>query len=301
MNHAGVLRLSGGASTAAEITLTESDLILTAGATDLGEWPLAVCSCRRRSLGEFELDLNGEVAGFLPDDPDAFGAVIAQRFRHIRLADRVDAVRADTSAAKEAQGGPDSGRWGMRSVGFGVLAAGVGGLVIFLSVLIVGGTNEVTVPTVASVTTTTILEIDSVFDLTPTQFSEQWNLTSARLNADLPVRGRLGPGSFESVLLEALTLQGTVDDEGTLSRIVVAGDPAADSDESIIAAWGVAIAVAEPDLSGEGRRDLLVRLGFDLSRRDLSNLDGEVEQAGIRYSLRYLPAFSSVIFTLAEM
>ncbi len=301
VTHTGVLRLAGGASTAAEVTFSDSQLTLTAGATELGEWPLDVCACRRRSLAEFELDLDGEGAGFLPDDPEAFGALVAQRFRHIRLADRVGAVRSDQAGAPEPEGSEAKGRWSLRRVGFGVLAALVGGLVIFLSVLVVGGTNEVVVPTTQSVTTTTVPDEASIFDLTPTQFAEQWNLTSARLGANLPVRGRLGPGSFESVLLPALTLQGTVDGEGTISRIVLAGDPAGDSDEAIIAAWGVAIAVVEPDLSGEGRRDLLVRLGFDLSSRDLSDLDGEVEQSGVRYSLRYLPAFSSVIFTLAEM
>lgn len=301
VTHTGVLRLAGGASTAAELTFSDSQLTLTAGATELGEWPLDVCACRRRSLAEFELDLDGEVAGFLPDDPDEFGALVAQRFRHIRLADRVGAVRSDQARAAEPEESQAKGRWSLRRVGFGVLAAVVGGLVIFLSVLVVGGTNEVVVPTTPTVTTTTVPDEASVFDLTPTQFAEQWNLTSARLGANLPVRGRLGPGSFESVLLAALTLQGTVDGEGTLSRIVLAGDPAGDNDEAIIAAWGVAIAVVEPELSGEGRRDLLVRLGFDLTSRDLSDLDGEVEQSGVRYSLRYLPAFSSVIFTLAEM
>lgn len=301
--HIGVLRLAGGSSVTAEVAMSDSAVSIGSGDIDLGDWPIERCACRRRSVTEYELELDGETAAFLPDDPEAFGAEVARRFKHIRLADRVEAVRREPGSREPKHRRAATPRRSLRTVGFGVLAALVGGLVIATSVLIVSGNTRTTVPVSTTTTATTAPVFATVFDLTPPALAEAWNLTAARLNVALPVRGRLGPGSFESVLAPTLTLQGTVDQAGTLSRVVLAGDPSGDtaSDEAIIAAWGVAIAVAEPELAAEGRRNILTALGFDLATRDLSNLDGEIERSGIRYSLRYLPEFSSVLFTIAEM
>ena len=56
--------------------------------------------------------------------------------------------------------------------------------------------------------------------------------------------------------------------------------------EAVLAAWGTMIALVNPELDPEERRDLLDRLGVDVERPLQLGLDMETEQGGNRYWLR---------------
>ncbi len=313
----GTLTLSEGRRERVSVVF-DGDLIeLRAGASPVGSWPVDVCRIRRVGPREFRFEIEGEVLGFVPDRPVPFGSAVAKNLKRARIADRIDAVRVVEPEPEppspevvapvsppEPSGSEDASRGDSVARVAGVLATGIFVIMLAVAATILLRSSDrpgTAAPVPPPVTTTTGAAAEpSVFDLTPPELAARWNETAARLGAPLLVRNRPGAGGFEAVLTPYVTLQVAVGSDGTVDALVVVVDPTGDTrdDELAIAALGLTIATVDPDLDGPERRLLLGRLGLDIDRPDLTYLDGETEEGGVRYTLRFLEDVTSILFTV---
>lgn len=311
----GTLALPEGRRERVEVVFLDDQIELRAGSAAVGAWSADTCRIKRVGPRAFRLEVEDEVLEFVPDRPVPFGSAVARHLKQARIADRIDAIRVveeppapdpiafsppppppETPPTQEARSDVTNRVAGALATGLFVIM-----LAVAAAVLLRGGDEaRVPAPTLPPTTTTTSEAVASVFDLTPPELAERWNDTAARLGAPLRVRNRFGSGNFEAVLTPYVTLAGSVGLDGTVDSVVVTVDPTGGTrdDELGIAAWGVTIATVDPSLDGPSRRRLLDRLGLDLDFPDLAYLDGEVEEHGLRYTLRYLEGFSSVVFTV---
>lgn len=148
-----------------------------------------------------------------------------------------------------------------------------------------------------SSTTATVSPAGVVFSAPASDLVDAWNAVARPVSDDL-VLVPSGPGEASISPYARVEWAG---EPGRLARYQVVIDPSGPqaADERAIAALGVAVAVADPSLDGPGRRELLDRLGLDVSDPRLGEVDSELDQNGVRYSLRYVPAFQALLFTVA--
>lgn len=308
----GKMRLPEGDVIPVELILRDGELTLVAEGTTVGAWPTKFCRVARLGASEFQVVIDGEPTAFVPDDPQRFGVAAAQRFQASSLADRINVVRhmstADQEPAREPEREPP-GRGRHRENGLPVrplLAGGLAMLAVAAGVwlLSLGGDEEPPVTTLVPATSTSSAPVAgaTIFDVIPAAFVEDWNTVADEFDVPLLIRGAPASAGFEAEFTEHLGLQVTTDLDGTLSSVVVTADPAGDteSDALVVQAWGVAIAVGNPELDSAERREVLRRLGIDVDRPDLAGLDGEATVGRTRYTLQYLSDFSTVLFTMAS-
>ncbi len=163
--------------------------------------------------------------------------------------------------------------------------------------------ESTTVPTTGgegSVTTTTVDEQGSpggedpsfvaapVLDLGSADFVERWDSIAGRVSSQILI-GRDIPADTSGLgFTEFLGLEWSFDDDGTLAWYRLVLDPRGDATDDALGlqALGVAINVAEPELSGSDLRTVLAELGLDVENPTL-DLDGSVVRDGARYRLQY--------------
>jgi hypothetical protein len=153
-------------------------------------------------------------------------------------------------------------------------------------------TSTLTPPTVAPATVTTSTTIPppaSVFEMTPEQLTEAWNQVS------LPLDPALGAAdlatsdfTFSFTAGDYVEIQGSLID-GRVSLIRLLGDPTGPDfeDRRVLSALGITVAVVEPTLPPEGRRDLLEALGLDIADPDVEGLDGSLSYRDKDWALRW--------------
>ncbi len=155
-------------------------------------------------------------------------------------------------------------------------------------------------PGEGAVTTTTVDEQGStdgevpsfvaapVLDLGSADFVERWDSIAGRVSSQILI-GREIPADTSGLgFTEFLGLEWSFDDDGTLAWYRLVLDPRGDATDDALGlqALGVAINVAEPDLSGSDLRTVMAELGLDVEDPTL-DLDGSVVRDGARYRLQY--------------
>ena len=97
------------------------------------------------------------------------------------------------------------------------------------------------------------------------------------------------PGEFENEFYPYLSMTGTIGIEGSIQEFAVIVDPTGprDADRLAIQALGVAIAIVEPDLTGQERAALLGTLGLDVRQPELAGLNAAIERGPHRYELSF--------------
>lgn len=165
-------------------------------------------------------------------------------------------------------------------------------------------------PTVASATVTTLpaqpepVASDlSAFSMTPEQAIARWDalarpLSATLLSADVEV----GPDSFAFTVSPFVRISGAVTD-GLISRVVFTGDPSGtrEDDRDVLSALGLTVAIVEPSLPPEGRRQLISSLGLDLGNPVLADLDGALDYLDNTYSLRWDEQSQLVVFEVSPV
>lgn len=298
----GTLVLPDGEATQAVVEFGDDLLRIHMGESELGSWPIKYCRVSRTDEERFRLLLDGEEIFFSPDDREHFGVEAARSFKGSSLAERISAIRnVDTDADGSAD--TTTKRDAMKPavlVGLLLVAAAV---IVGAAFLFSGYEDGVTGTTVAQAPTTLAPLAVDIFSNAPPVFASEWNSKAEELGVPVPIRGRLPTGRFEVSLTPRLILQGTTDDGGNLASLVMSADPRGDAseDQLIMAAWGLAIAVSEPELDPKSRRQLLFELGLDLDNPGLEGLDGELERGDLRYVLRYLPEFEAILFVISDL
>jgi hypothetical protein len=309
----GKMRLAEGDVIPVELVFREAELTLVAEGATVGSWPIKFCRVSRLGPSEFQVVIDGEPTSFVPDDAQRFGVAAAQRFQASSLADRINVVRHLSTVEQEPpqveveEVPPGRGRHRGRAfpVRPGTAAALLAGAVVAVTALVLVGREAAPPATTlppATTTSSTRSAQATIFDVIPAAFVEDWNRLADEFDVPLLIRGAPASQGFESRFTDHLALQVTTDLDGTLSSVVVTADPAGDSqsDALVVQAWGLAIAVGSPELDAGERREVLRRLGIDVDRPDLGGLDGEAAVGRTRYSLQYLPGFSTVLFTMAS-
>ncbi len=305
---AGTLTLDDGERVPVDLDLDEDSLTLRTGGRLIGTWPVKYCRVSKSGRGAIILSIDGEKVVFEPDDLPVFATIAAQRFRASSLADRIGVVRdlpsLDGSSSRSAEGGDDGSAWSWALPRW-LLPAGT--IVAFAGVmtLMVNWLTTDHPPEFAGTTITvpsTIAPPPPFFDQTLDEFTTEWNLTASAFGVPIQIRGVLVPGTFESQLTPYLTMQGRTDPDGTIGSVVLVIDPRGDpaDDELALSALGVAIAVANPELTREERAELLARMGLAVRAPDLTGLDGEATAGRSAYSLVYIPEFEALLFTINE-
>ena len=167
--------------------------------------------------------------------------------------------------------------------------------------------TTVSVPetTVAATVTTvvpssTVAAATSVFELSSGSFVERWDGVAQEVSGSLLIDRPLPAGSFGLGFTQFIGLEGVVDTDATLESYTVVVDPRGEpaDDQLGIQALGLAINVAEPDLTGADLRDVLADLGLDVSNPLLEGLDGIVVRGAIEYHLRFESAGSLIKLTV---
>jgi hypothetical protein len=154
--------------------------------------------------------------------------------------------------------------------------------------------------TVAGPETTIAVFQPTAFALSAPEFVKRWNETASSLNPQLALPSLL-PGEFEFQLTPYLAVAGTVGASGSVDTITMTIDPTGPSEADAIGlqAMGLMIAVADPNLDGPGRKDLLASMGLDVSKPVLIGLDSATARGGVAYNLFYDEAAQRLFFTAA--
>ncbi len=311
--YAGKLTFEDGQSVSIDLAFDRDVLELSAEGNPVGSWPVKYCRVSRTGTGSFLLSIDGEKVVFAPDDVESFALAAAQRFHASSLADRIDVIReasagvapvpelirADAPAPEPRLRTPMDWRLLAMVTTIAVIAISAGVLVLNLG----GDSDGGAAPVATSPTPSTTAEpgFSDLFDQRPAEFVAAWNAAASELGVDALIREQLTIGTFETSLARYVSLLGTTDEsDDTIASVVVVIDPAGDTDDDqlALAILGVAITVAEPELTGAERRAVLEQLGLDVDRPDLTGLDGETRHPGVRYTMQYFPEFSSLLFSM---
>lgn len=153
-------------------------------------------------------------------------------------------------------------------------------------------TTTQTPPTVAPATVTTSTTIPppaSVFEMTPEQLASAWDQFAVPLDPALGAADlATSDSTFSFAAGDYVDIQGSLTD-GRVSLIRLLGDPTGPDfeDRRVLTALGITVAVVEPTLPPEGRRDLLESLGLDIADPDVEGLDGSLPYRGKDWVLRW--------------
>jgi hypothetical protein len=137
-------------------------------------------------------------------------------------------------------------------------------------------------PNTTPSTTTTIL---SAFAGTVADFATGWNALAERLDPGLKLPEGL-PAAFTDNPVGYVTIAGEADADPWFQVVGRAsGTPA--GDRRVLVALGMAIAIADPSLSGGDRADLLRALGLDVTDPELEGINSSLSHNGVTYTLTF--------------
>ena len=304
----GTITLDDGEQVPVELGLDEGFLSLRTEGNLIGVWPVKYCRVSRSARGAFMLSLDGEKVVFEPQDLSGFATVAAHQFRSSTLADRISVVRdieiLEGSNSSVSPRSTESDRhrsvrrllrWAMGIVAVTLALVTVGFVVDWLGdeEPLQFGAQTFPVPA-------TIVSPPPLFQQTVDEFATEWNLAAAAFGVPVQIRGVLVPGLFESQLTPYLTLQGRTGPDGTIASIILVIDPSGDPDDdrNALASLGVAIAVANPELTREQRGEVLAAMGLSVRSPDLVDLDGSFDVGDTAYSISYVAAFNALLFVI---
>ncbi|MFO7547912.1 MAG: hypothetical protein R6X29_03405 [Acidimicrobiia bacterium] len=318
MRFSGRAELSDGACHDVEVGLGVPGISLLVEGFEVGTWPADACSVVELAPDEYRIEVDDDYFLFTPVDPERFRCEAGSEHPAsgpLRTAVAERAVPETLPEAREPAVGPlvdeesrspdapepqalpsKVPRWAVIAGVAAVLA------VLVLAAVSLPGNGEGGEQVILTTTTTSAAEIQtSIFEAAPASFVAVWNSTAQALGASLPVTA--GPGAFEQEFSPFLRLEWQTDDAGTLDgyQVVVDTTGTGESGRQGLAALGVAISVADPTLDAAGRRSVLTDLGYDVTNPALTALDGEAEVNGVRYSLRYVPEFSTLLFSVGAV
>lgn len=300
------MTLPNGDTVDVELEVTADVLRMVADGSSVGAWPIRYCRVAPRPNGLFDLSIDGEAVLFDPADSRGFAELAARRFVSSSLADRISTVKTLPAELppEDPPQPPSDPADGVEAPAVDARKMLVGaGLAAFLvaasyGLLVLRDRPRPDIAQVTAAVSTTAAPVIPWYSLTPTEFAQRWNLTAVDLGltAVLPTAGV--ENGFDQTVNEWIFIQGTVGDGGALDSIVVSVDPSGPSasDRAAIGIWGLVIAVADPSAGTAERRAILAALGIDPANPSLDTSESSVDWGGSRYSIQFVPGFSTVLF-----
>ncbi len=296
MAYAGLLGLDGEEKPIrAEVEFTGEDLVIAVASGPLGAWALTACRIEPRG-DRFLIDVDGDVAWFRPDDAAAFArdtlahqrsGGLASAVRTARLASAPPLVEVTPSSADPDAATPLS-RWAALSPGQKNLALAGGAVVVALMALAMLAGGPSPLPTVIPTPLVTTVTTTPTFELNLAELSMRWNEVAAELRLEMFVLGVPKGNRMEVDLGRGVILYATADPRSDRVRTLMigAGPGEGDHAKAVLGAWGTLVALVNPELSPEGRRQVLDRLGVDVERPLQLGLATETDEGGMHYWFR---------------
>lgn len=267
MEFAGQLSLAEDESLEATLRVEDEFLAIDLGAGRMGRWPLAKCRLARNGQ-RFSMMIGEEAASFAAADPEALGDWVEDRW-------------PPTPAAKSILE-----RLSLAQV------AGVGVLIVLAAIVVTGLlARDRPSPDLLSTapTETTVPSLPIVFQSGVDQVTLAWNGAADRLRVNLFLVEAPGPNRLQMNLADGLILYATEDPAtGRVRTLMLAAGPTTGEaeGEAVLAAWGTLIATVNPELDGEGRRNVLANLGVQPKRPLPNGIDSQAVAGGATYTLR---------------
>lgn len=141
----------------------------------------------------------------------------------------------------------------------------------------------------------------STFEMTGDEFIARWHELMLNLNSVLvPAEVASGEGGFRFTSGTFTRVDGSTDEAGKVRRVVMRGDPSGTTidDRNILTAMGVVIAITEPDLPPQGRRQLIEALGLDIDNPDVASLDRSLTYRDNQYALKWDSTERLIVFDI---
>lgn len=282
----------------AEIDFTATELVVSTAAGPIGRWPMEQCRIEADN-GRFRISIADERAWFVPEDAVAFTHQVLDRWEAVTLASAVNAARRATapqspetaSESSQSEGDGSSFRefvstWSPRrrlQISAAVLLVVV--VLIVASVSVGGGSEPSTLGTIPPSTTTTVFPV--LFTTGLGEVTALWNEAAEDLGVNLFLVEVVTGRRLQVPLSDDLVLYGTEQpDSGRVRSLMLSAGPGlGQHGQAVLAAWGILIAVANPELDPDERRALLERLGVDVNRPLTIGLNTETVQGAARYWL----------------
>lgn len=137
--------------------------------------------------------------------------------------------------------------------------------------------------------------------MTGEEFIASWRDRMLGLTPNLvPAEVGVGDAGFGFTSGPFTRVDGSTDEAGIVRRIVLRGDPSGTvrDDRHILTAIGVMIALTEPDLPPEGRRELIEALGLDIGNPNVAELDGALVYRDNQYRLFWDSSERRIVFDI---
>ena len=302
----GKLTLHDGSIVGAVLTIGDDVLTISAEGIAVGTWPLKYCRVARQSDTAFQIAVDGEPTSFRPAEPAQFAQVAAQQFRASSLADRIDVIRTMPPAVDfSPEGGRDSRiplDLPRLPVVVGVAVLALAGLVIIagLGGRVLPGEEATQAPTgrtdAGSVTAPPSLAAMSI-----SEFTVRWNIRAYQLgHPNLEVDG-VGEEPYEHPFGDFVRLAVGAGAEAVVD-VVVTIDTAGNENQRTLGyhALEVAVAVARPGSSADGRRALLAELGVDPSL-DVPAGVSDIVRDGVEYVVSHVEGLTEMTFEMGPV
>ena len=139
--------------------------------------------------------------------------------------------------------------------------------------------------------------------MTPEEAVAQWDELAVDLETGLTASNvHTDVASFRFDVGGVVEIRGTTGPDGLVTAIEFLGDPAGtvSDDRQVLTALGMTVALVEPTLEPQWRRDLLEELGFDVDNPVLADLDGSLSYDGINYGIRWDTELVRLVFSASQ-
>ncbi|HEY7704912.1 MAG TPA: hypothetical protein VID03_08815 [Acidimicrobiia bacterium] len=307
------------------LTIASDHIKLEAEGSLVGDWPADHCFVQHSSGNRFLIAAEGENLTFTCPEADALNAALsgeigsatpppedeftapdpAQAFDDEEAEEPTPAEAAEAGADRKSKARTVKARRlpqisGLQTAIAGGMIAAVSAFALGVYVL-AGGFREtlntdppvvattpttrpviVDTPNTSIATTTTIL---SAFAGTVADFATGWNTLADRLDPGLVLPDGLPP-AFSQDPVGYVTVAGEADADPWF-KVTGRSSGTAAGDRRVLVAMGMALAIADPSLSGNDRADLLRALGLDVTNPQLDGINGSLTHNGVTYTLVY--------------
>ncbi len=291
MEFSGSLVMDDNLPLPATLRVDGDFLAIDSEAGQLGRWPLDTCRLAK-SGDAFLMMIGEEAAAFQAKDPDPLNDWIDTRWP-LAAPESTPVPEAAAAAspvvAPPAARIPNPSTWGNLSL---AQVAGLGVAIVMLAIFVTAlVARDRPTPNLGSIgpTATTTPATPALFAGGVDKVTLAWNEAADRLGLNLFLLEAPSPNRLQMNLAEGLTLYATEDPAtGFVRTLMISAGPTTGEDqgEEVLAAWGTLVVAVNPELDGEGRRQLLAELGIE-PRRPLPNgIESQASAGGASYTLR---------------
>lgn len=282
MEFSGSLVLDDDAPLPATLRVEGDFLAIDSQAGQLGRWPLDTCRMTKSGDG-FLMMIGEDAAAFEPQDPDPLNDWVHTRWPTDQSEEAAAPPTLETIPAKSRIPGANLSLAQVAGLGVAMVL-----LAILVSALIARDRPSPNLGSAVS-TASTLPAVPTLFADGVDKVTLAWNEAADRLRLNLFLVEAPSPNRLQMNLAEGITLYATEDPaSGFVRTLMIAAGPTGGEEEgeAVLAAWGTLVVAVNPELDGEGRRQLLAELGIEPNRPLPNGIESQASAGGATYTLR---------------